>query len=181
MFFVIFVEGLSGRYLLNTLFNQNNIFMKKFIVILVLSLTAISTSAQHRIQPVVKINEKTYEEVIDLMDMMVKSARIERIENIKLDANRLTTYYGEFVMARDVNSINISNSEFTQMLSRHIANPSRSWYDIESIQTELLIQNVKLFEYLSKRLSEDHRIKKMYIVVDNKSGASYIRVDYHKL
>ena len=155
--------------------------MKRFILILILALTAITTSAQHRIDPVLHINEKTYEEVLNLMNMMERAVQIERIEKIKLDANFLTTFAGEFILSRDVNSINIAHGEFTKMLNYHIENPNRRWHDINTIRTELLIQHSKLFEYLSTELQGNHRIKNMYIIVDPKSGASYIRVNYHKL
>ena len=155
--------------------------MQKFILILTLALTTFESSAQHRIQPAVEITQNTYEEVIDLLNMMERVSVVERLEGIKLDANHLTTRIGEFMLVRDVNSINITHTEFTKMLNDHIAHPNRRWYDLKAISTELLIQNVKLFEYLSRELQGNHRIKSMYIIVEPKSGASYIRVNYHRL
>ena len=155
--------------------------MKKFILILTLALTALASSAQHRIVPVMEVNNRTYEEVIDLLNMMERVSVVERLEDIKLDANHLTTRLGEFMLVRDVNSINITHTEFTKMLNDHIAHPNRRWYDLKAISTELLIQNVKLFEYMSERLSGNHHIKSMHIEVEPKSGASYIRVNYHRL
>ena len=155
--------------------------MKRFILILTLSLTAFMSSAQHRIVPVMEVNNRTYEEVIDLLNMMERAVQIERIEKIKLDANHMTTYGGEFLLIRDVHSINIFHTEFSNMLNKHLADPNRSWYDPKAIRTELLIQNVKLFEYMSERLSGNHHIKSMHIEVEPKSGASYIRVNYHRL
>ena len=155
--------------------------MKRFILILTLSLTAFVSSAQHRIVPVMEVNNRTYEEVIDLLNMMERVSVVEKLEGIKLDANHLTTRLGEFMLVRDVNSINITHTEFTKMLNDHISHPNRRWYDLKAIRTELLIQNVKLFEYMSERLSGNHHIKSMYIEVDTKSGASYIRINYHRL
>ena len=155
--------------------------MKRFILILTLALTAFASSAQHRIVPVIEINNRTYEEVIDLLNMMERVSVVEKLEGIKLDANHLTTRLGEFMLVRDVNSINITHTEFTKMLNDHITHPNRRWYDLKAIRTELLIQNVKLFEYVSERLSGNHHIKSMHIEVEPKSGASYIRINYHRL
>jgi hypothetical protein len=155
--------------------------MKRFITILVFTSLAFLVNAQHRIRPVVEITQNTYEEVIDLLNMMERVYAVERLEGIKLDANHLTTRLGEFMLVRDVNSINITHTEFTKMLNDHIAHPNRRWYDLKAIRTELLIHNVKLFEYLSTDLQGNHHIKSMHIEVDPKSGASYIRVNYHRL
>ena len=155
--------------------------MKRFILILTLALTAFASSAQHRIVPVIEINNRTYEEVIDLLNMMERVSVVEKLEGIKLDANHLTTRLGEFMLVRDVNSINITHTEFTKMLNDHITHPNRRWYDLKAIRTELLIQNVKLFEYLSTHLQGNPHIKSMHIEVDTKSGASYIRINFYKL
>lgn len=155
--------------------------MKRFILILTLALTAFVSSAQNRIVPVLEVNTRTYEEVEDLIFLMQRTAVIERMERIKLDANQMTTSGGEFMMVRDVNSINIAHVEFTRMLHDHIAHPSRRWHDLKAISTELLIQNVKLFEYLSTDLQGNPHIKSMHIEVDPKSGASYIRINFYKL
>ena len=155
--------------------------MKRFITILVFASLAFLANAQHRIQPVLEVTEKTYEEVLNLMNMMEKVTAIERFEGIKLDANHTTTCRGEFLLIRDVHSINIFHSEFSNMLNKHLADPNRSWYDPNAIRTELHLQHAKLFEYLSRELQGNHRIKSMYIIVEPKSGASYIRVNYHRL
>jgi hypothetical protein len=155
--------------------------MKRFITILIFASLAFLANAQHRIQPVIEVTEKTYEEVLNLMNMMERVVQIERIEKIKLDANHTTTYGGEFLLIRDVHSINIFHSEFSNMLNKHLADPNRSWYDPNAIRTELHLQHAKLFEYLSRELQGNHRIKSMYIIVEPKSGASYIRVNYHRL
>ena len=155
--------------------------MKRYILILTLALTAFVSSAQHRIVPVMEVNNRTYEEVLNLMNIMERAVQIERIEKIKLDANHTTTCRGEFLLIRDVHSINIFHTEFSNMLNKHLADPNRSWYDPNAIRTELHLQHAKLFEYLSRRLQGNHRIKSMYIIVEPKSGASYIRVNYHRL
>ena len=155
--------------------------MKRYILILTLALTAFVSSAQHRIVPVMEVNNRTYEEVLNLMNIMERAVQIERIEKIKLDANHTTTCRGEFLLIRDVHSINIFHTEFSNMLNKHLADPNRSWYDPNAIRTELHLQHAKLFEYLSRELQGNHRIKSMYIIVEPKSGASYIRVNYHRL
>lgn len=155
--------------------------MKRFITILVFVSLVFLANAQHRIQPVIEVTEKTYEEVLNLMNMMEKVTAIERFEGIKLDANHTTTCRGEFLLIRDVHSINIFHTEFSNMLNKHLADPNRSWYDPNAIRTELHLQHAKLFEYLSRELQGNHRIKSMYIIVEPKSGASYIRVNYHRL
>ena len=155
--------------------------MKRFILILTLALTALVSSAQHRIVPVHEVDHRTYQEVVDIIFLMQRTAVIERMEGIKLDANQITTCGGEFMLVRDVNSINIAHGEFTRMLNDHIAHPNRRWYDLKSISTELLIQNVKLFEYLSTNLQGNPHIKSMHIEVEPKSGASYIRINFYKL
>ena len=126
--------------------------MKRFITILVFASLVFLVNAQHRIVPVLEISNRTYQEVEDLIFLMQHTAVIERMEGIKLDANQITTCGGEFMLVRDVNSINIAHWEFNRMLNYHIAHPIHRWYDMKAISTELLIQNVKLFEYLSTDL-----------------------------
>lgn len=155
--------------------------MKRFITILVFVSLAFLANAQHRIQPVIEVTEKTYEEVLNLMNMMEKVTAIERFEGIKLDANHTTTCRGEFLLIRDVHSINIFHTEFSNMLNKHLADPNRSWYDPNAIRTELHLQHAKLFEYLLRELRGNRHIKSMYIIVEPKSGTSYIRVNYHRL
>jgi len=155
--------------------------MKRFITILILTLTAFVSSAQHRIVPLLDINHKTYEEAIELLNMMERSAFIEKMEGIKMDFNLATTSGGEIILQKDGNSINIMHGEFTKMIEESIANPHRRWYDIDSIRTELIIQNVEMFEYISMVLSGNRHIKNMYIKTDPRTGVSYIRVNYYKL
>lgn len=154
--------------------------MKRFIVVFAL-LSAIAANAQQRIAPMVDINYGTYEEVLELITMMERSSYIERMEGVKLDADRMTTYGGEILLIKETNSIKIIHVEFTRLLNEHITDVSRRWYPIESIRTELIIQNAEMFDYISRRLSANRRIKNMYIKMDPQTGGAYIRIDYHNL
>lgn len=154
--------------------------MKRFIVIFAL-LSAIAANAQQRIAPMVDINYGTYEEVLELITMMERSSYIERMEGVKLDADRMTTYGGEILLIKETNSIKIIHVEFTRLLNEHLTDVSRRWYPIESIRTELIIQNAEMFDYISRRLSANRRIKNMYIKMDPQTGGAYIRIDYHNL
>ena len=154
--------------------------MKRFIVIFAL-LSAIAANAQQRIIPMVDVNYGTYEEVLELITMMERSSYIERMEGVKLDADRMTTYGGEILLIKETNSIKIIHVEFTRLLNEHLTDVSRRWYPIESIRTELIIQNAEMFDYISRRLSANRRIKNMYIKMDPQTGGAYIRIDYHNL
>ncbi len=154
--------------------------MKRLIVILAM-LSAIAANAQQRIIPMVNVNYDTYEEVLELITMMERASYIERMEGVRLDADRMTTYGGEVQMIKETNSIKIIHVEFTRLLHEHITDVSRRWYPIESIRTELIIQNAEMFNYISRRLSANRRIKNMYIKMDPQTGGAYIRIDYHNL
>lgn len=154
--------------------------MKNIILVLAL-LSAIAANAQQRILPMVDINQGTYEAALEIITLMERASFIERIEGVKLDADRASTTGGEILLRREGNSIRIINVEFTKMLDEHIANPNRRWHDIDSIRTELIIQNAKLFEFLSEVLSGNRNVKKMYIKMDPRTGGAYIRVDYYRL
>lgn len=154
--------------------------MKRLIVILAL-LTAIAANAQQRITPMIDIDRITYNETFELITIMEQAAFIEKIEGIRLDADLLTTSGGEIMLRREGNSIIIIHVEFTKMLDEHVANPNRIWYDIDSIRTELIIQNAKLFEFMSESLSGNRNIKKICIKMDPRTGGAYIRVDYYRL
>ena len=154
--------------------------MKRLIVFFVL-LSAIAANAQQRILPMVDVNQETYEEVLELITMMERASYIERMEGVKLDANRATTYGGEILLMKETNSIKIIHVEFTRLLQDHITDVSRRWYPIENIRTELIIQNAEMFNYISRRLSANRRIKNMYIKMDPQTGGAYIRIDYHNL
>lgn len=154
--------------------------MKRLIVILAL-LTAIAANAQQRIVPMVDVNYGTYEEVLELITMMEHASYIEKMEGVRLDADRATTYGGEILVMKETNSIKIIHVEFTRLLHDHITDVSRRWYSIENIRTELIIQNAEMFDYISRRLSANRRIKNMYIKMDPQTGGAYIRIDYHNL
>jgi hypothetical protein len=154
--------------------------MKRLIVILAL-LSAIAANAQQRILPMVDINQETYEAALEIITMMERVSFIEKMEGIKLDADRATTSGGEILVMKENNSIKIIHVEFTRLLHEHITDVSRRWYPIESIRTELIIQNAEMFNYISRRLSANRRIKNMYIKMDPQTGGAYIRIDYHNL
>jgi hypothetical protein len=154
--------------------------MKQLIVIFAL-LTAIAANAQQRIVPMVDVNYGTYEEVLELITMMEHASYIEKMEGVRLDADRATTYGGEILLMKETNSIKIIHVEFTRLLHDHITDVSRRWYSIENIRTELIIQNAEMFDYISRRLSANRRIKNMYIKMDPQTGGAYIRIDYHNL
>jgi hypothetical protein len=155
--------------------------MKKLIVILAMMLSAIAVDAQQRINPAANIDRVIYDETFDLLTRMERTSFIEKMEGVELDANLLTTSGGEILLRKDGKSINVIHVEFTRLLNDHITNPNRRWYNIDSIRTELIIQNAKLFEYMSEVLSGNRNIKNIYIKMDSRTGGAYIRVDYHNL
>ena len=153
--------------------------MKNIILVLAL-LSTIAANAQPRI-PMADINQGTYEAALEIITLMERASFIEKMEGVKLDADRASTSGGEIMLRREGNSIRIISVELTKMLDEHIANPNRRWYDIDSIRTELIIQNAEMFNYISGRLSTNRRIKNMYIKMDPRTGGAYIRIDYHNL
>ena len=155
--------------------------MKRLIVILAMMLAAIAADAQQRILPMVDINQGTYEDALEIITLMERASFIERMEGVRLDADRATTSGGEILLMKETNSIKIIHVEFTRMLHEHITNVSRRWYPIESIRTELIIQNAAMFSYISRRLSANRRIKNMYIKMDPQTGGAYIRIEYYNL
>lgn len=155
--------------------------MKRLIVILAVLLSAIAANAQQRITPMIDIDRMTYNEAFELITIMERASFIEKMEGIRLDADLLTTSGGEIMLRREGNSIRIITVEFTKMLDEHIANPNRRWYDIDSIRTELIIQNAELFEFMNEVLSGNRNIKKICIKMDPRNGGAYIRVDYYRL
>lgn len=155
--------------------------MKRLIVIIAMLLSAIAANAQQRITPMIDIDRTTYDEVFELITIIERASFIEKMEGIGLDADLLTTSGGEIMLRREGNSIRIIPVEFTKMLDEHISNPNRRWHDIDSIRTELIIQNAEMFEYISRRLSGNRNIKKICIKMDSRTGGAYIRIDYHNL
>jgi hypothetical protein len=144
-------------------------------------LSAIAVNAQQRIHPMAEINQGTYEAALEIITMMERASFIERMEGVKLIADRATTPGGEILVMKESNSIKIIHVEFTRLLHEHITDVSRRWYPIESIRTELIIQNAEMFNYISRKLSANRRIKNMYIKMDPQTGGAYIRIDYHNL
>ena len=155
--------------------------MKRFITILVLVLTAITSNAQMRIRPVHEVYRRTYQEVLDIIFLMERTSAVERMEKIKLDDDLISTSGGEFMLQKDVNSIKITHQELMEALDDHVTNNRRRWYSIENIRTELILQNAKLYEYMLEELDGNRRIKNMYIKTDLRTGGTYIRIDFYKL
>ena len=140
----------------------------------VMTLTA---SAQMRIIPKREITQKTYEEAIELLTVMERTRHIERCEHIELNNEHFTTYYGEISLEKEGNHcVRVSIAEFTEMLEEHISYPSRRIYNIQSIQTELILKTADMYEYLSVRLARDKHIRGMEIGINNRTGGAYIRV-----
>ena len=155
--------------------------MKRFILILTLALTAITSNAQMRMRPVHEVDRRTYQEVVDIIFLMERTSAVERMENIKLDDDLISTSGGEFMLQKDANSIKITHQELMEVLDDHVTNTMRRWYSIENIRTELILQNAKLYEYMLEELEGNRRIKNMYIKTDLRTGGTYIRIDFYKL
>ena len=155
--------------------------MKRVFIILTLAVITLTANAQQRIIPMLDIDERTYEEAIELLNIMERTMRIERYDRIKLNNEHFTTYYGEIDLKRDgENSIRISIVEFTKMLEEHISYPSRRFYEIGDIQTELILQTAEMYKYISARMMRDKRIRGINIKIDSRTGGSYIIVYLHK-
>lgn len=155
--------------------------MKRFILILTLALAAITSNAQMRMRPVHEVDRRTYQEVVDIIFLMERTSAVERMENIKLDDDLISTSGGEFMLQKDENSIKITHQELMEALDDHVTNTRRRWYSIENIRTELILQNAKLYEYMLEELEGNRRIKNMYIKTDLRTGGTYIRIDFYKL
>ena len=155
--------------------------MKRFILILTLALTAITSNAQMRMRPVHEVDRRTYQEVVDIIFLMERTSAVERMENIKLDDDMISTSGGEFMLQKDENSIKITHQYLMEALDDHVTNTRRRWYSIENIRTELILQNAKLYEYMLEELEGNRRIKNMYIKTDLRTGGTYIRIDFYKL
>ena len=155
--------------------------MKRFITILVLVLSAITSNAQMRMRPVHEVDRRTYQEVVDIIFLMERTSAVERMENIKLDDDMISTSGGEFMLQKDENSIKITHQYMMEALDDHVTNTRRRWYSIENIRTELILQNAKLYEYMLEEIEKNRRIKNMYIKTDLRTGGTYIRIDFYKL
>ena len=158
--------------------------MKRFLTTMVLIAMVLSTNAQQQYILKRGCNEKTYAEVIELIDKMEKISVIEKIEDIDLNNEMLSTYGGEIILRKDGNSIIITLQEYTTVLENLSANPHNKRYDINSIRTDLHIHTVKLFEYLHEKMYFEHwsrMIKNMYIKTNQRTGAAYIQIEYKNL
>ena len=154
--------------------------MKKLIAILTLTLGVLTANAHQRITPLIDINQKSYDDVVKLIQMIERISYIEKIEGKKLSPEKVTTDYGEFLLERVHNAIKITPVEFTSVLEKCLTR-NHQHYNIDEVRTELLIQNANLFEYISQLLSGNARIKNMVIEIDKRTGGSYIRVSYFNL
>lgn len=155
--------------------------MKRFILILTLALTAITSNAQMRMRPVHEVDHRTYQEVVDIIFLMERTSAVERMEKIKLDDDLISTSGGEYMIQKDENTIKVMHQELMEALDDHVTNTRRRWYSIENIRTELILQNAKLYEYMLEELEGNRRIKNMYIKTDLRTGGTYIRIDFYKL
>lgn len=155
--------------------------MKRLFLILSLVVMTFTLTAQPRFHQMLEINQRTYEEAIELLMVMDRTMRIEMLEGIRLKNEILTTQYGEITLRKDGhNSIRIELSEITSILNDHISYPSRRIYEIQSIQTESILQTADLYEYMSKRLARNHRIRSVQIKIDQRTGGAYVSVNLHK-
>jgi hypothetical protein len=154
--------------------------MKKILTTMVLIAMVLSANAQ-RIYPMRECNQQTYTEVIELIDKIEKLSYIEKMEHIELNCDMMRTYGGEIEIRKQGNKIEITHLEFTDMLRDIRVNPHRQHYDINAIKTELYIQNVHLFEYISGQIYNNRNVKNMYIATDQKIGAPHIYIEYYHL
>jgi hypothetical protein len=180
---LLFLVGeISVDIIPNTFQTNNNYFyMKKLFLILAFMLSAIATDAQQRIIPMMDITNDTYDEAIELLQLMDRTAYIEKLEGIDLDNEYLTTSYGEISLRQDgKKSIRITIVEFTKMLSEH-SHTNKRFYGIDKIKTELILQTSDMYEYMSRQLVRNPRVKNMYIKIDQKTGGAYIQVDFYKM
>jgi hypothetical protein len=157
--------------------------MKKIITILFLMMVPFMADAQQRIRPVFNdVNHEIYDEAVELLYVMERAAIIEKMEGIKLNTNYLTTKGGEVALHKDKNSIKITSRRFSTWIDDHqMTHQNYRWDDVEVFQTEMIIQNVKLFEYISERLVKNPNVKNMILQVEPKTGMAYIRINYYNL
>ena len=159
--------------------------MKKIIAILFLMMVPFMAGAQQRIRPIFNnVNHEIYDEAVELLHIMERAAIIEEMEGINLNTNYLTTRGGEVALHKDNNSIKITSRGFSTLIDDHQMNHHRHnyrWDEVEVFQTEMIIQNVKLFEYISERLVKNPNVKNMILQVEPKTGMAYIRINYYKL
>ena len=157
--------------------------MKRLLTILSLVLVVLTANAQKFI-PQRGCSEKTYAEVIELLDKIEKTSLIEKMEGIQLDNEMMTTYWGEVLLRKEGNSIIISIREYTAVLEDLLSNPRNTRYEINHIRTELCIQTVKMYEYIYKKLYFENwcrGIKNVYIKTNQRTGGTYIQIEYKHL
>ena len=157
--------------------------MKRLITTLALTLMVFIANAQFRISPMVNINVGIYNEVLEIITIMERESFIEKVEGVKLNTptDRMATSGGEVLIQKGTNYIKIYPAEFTRMLNDYLCYPNRRWYPIESIRSELMVQNVDIYDYICRYLSANRRIKNVYIKIDPMNGGSYIVIYYHHI
>ena len=157
--------------------------MKKIIAILFLIMVPFMADAQQRIRPISNdVYHTIYDEAVELLYVMERAAIIENLEGIRLNTNYLTTRGGEIALHKDKNSIKITSRGFSTFIDdHHMSHRNYRWDDVEVFQTEMIIQNVKLFEYISERLVKNPNVKNMILQVEPKTGMAYIRINYYNL
>lgn len=145
--------------------------MKRFFSLLILAIAIVTTNAQ--VTPIIEFSPKNYDEVIVLIKKMENISKIEQMEGIKL-SSKITTYYDNFIIERNQNSIMIFHNEYYSILNKSIDN-------LNQVRSELLIQNTNLYKYIVLVISGNENIKSITIEVDPITKASYIQVSYYKL
>jgi hypothetical protein len=157
--------------------------MKRFLTTMVLIAMVLSANAQNQVYHYdCACDQNTYEEVIKLIDVMEKTSYIEKIEDVKLNNDIMETYGGNIVLKKEGNSIFITYKELKTLIEHRLMNPHRRYcHDINSIRTELYIHNVRLLEYIRKKLCRNRSIKSIYIYTDQITGASYVCIEYYNL
>ena len=154
--------------------------MKRLIAILIFVMVPFLVNAQ-RVLPMMDVDSKTCDEAIKLLQVMERASLIENMEGMRLKTDMITTSGGEIALRREGNSIKIIHTEFTSLIEKHLTNPRYRLVDVESIRTELVIQNAKLYEYIYERIYRKSKMKNMIIEIDPRTGISFIRVNYHHL
>ena len=158
--------------------------MKKILTTMALIAMVLSANAQQQYILQRGCNEKTYTEVIELIDKIEKISVIEKMEGIDLNNEMLSTYGGEIIVRKEGNSIIITLQEYTAVLENMLSNPHNKRYDINGVRTDLHIHTVKLFEYLHEKMYFEQwsrMIKNMYIKTNQRTGAAYIQIEYKNL
>lgn len=147
--------------------------MKRLFLFFTLIVMAFSMNAQMRIVPMREITQRTYEEVVEIVDRII----YDKHEH----SDYFTTRCGEVIIEKESRIIvKISIAEFTEMLNEHISTPSRRIYGIGDIQTELIVQTSDLYKYISIRLSRNRMVKNIKIKINSRTGGAYIQIYLNK-